>query len=661
MGKSGAGRKIFPAYPFFHHKWRLCMLKRSVSAALVTGTTVIASAAAVAIGGPANAAVHPKAVPNTKPAWTAHAAHLGAASSKSSVKARVYLAPQGGLAALKARALAVSTPGDSAYHKFLSAAQYKAQYAPTASSVQSVEAWLKAAGLKVTGVGAGNRYVSVSGTVAAAEKAFGTQIERYRHKGQDVQAPASSVTVPAAVSADVLTVSGLDTTPKKATTASTPKAPPPAGFRNARPCSLYYGQIQAKYQADYSTPLPTFNGSTLAYAPCGYTGPQFRAAYEGNSELDGSGVTVAITDAYASKFMAKDAQKYAINHGDGSYAPGQYTENLPASFNRQSLCGPSGWYGEEALDVEAIHAMAPAANIRFYASASCFDDDFLDTLGRVVDEDQAQIVSNSWGDVENNESPDSVAAYEQVFLQGAIEGISFTYSSGDNGDELENTGIKQADYPTSDPYVTAVGGTSTAIGKSGNLAWETGWGTVKYSLSGDGQSWNPVGYLYGAGGGESALFNQPGYQNGTVPGAYRGVPDVAMDADPNTGMLIGITQAFPEGNHYDEYRIGGTSLASPLFAGMTALALQSAGSAQGLLNPAIYANQADFTDVKGAPKAAGDVRVDYANGVDASGGLLYSVRTFNQDSSLKVKKGWDEVTGVGSPNTGWLTAFGGGA
>jgi subtilase family serine protease len=129
-----------------------------------------------------------------------------------------------------------------------------------------------------------------------------------------------------------------------------------------------------------------------------------------------------------------------------------------------------------------------------------------------------------------------------------------------------------------------------------------------------------------------------------------------MDADPNTGMLIGLTQAFPEGNHYDQYRIGGTSLASPLFAGLTALTLEHAGASLGLLNPVIYANQAAFSDVVNTPNQLGDVRVDFANGLDASGGLKYSVRTFGQDSSLALKKGYDEVTGVGAGTAAWITA-----
>ena len=138
------------------------------------------------------------------------------------------------------------------------------------------------------------------------------------------------------------------------------------------------------------------------------------------------------------------------------------------------------------------------------------------------------------------------------------------------------------------------------------------------------------------------------------------MPDVGLDADPNTGMLIGITQRFPEGTQYGEYRIGGTSLASPLFAGMTALSLQNGATAgAGLLNPTIYDNAGSgmFTDIAGAPADKGVVRSDFANGLDSSAGMLYSVRTFNQDSSLKTTAGWDDVTGVGSPNPGWLDVF----
>jgi subtilase family serine protease len=590
------------------------------------------------------------------PTWTASATHLGAARPGAAASARVYLAPRGGLAAVARAAAAMATRGSATYHRFLTPAQYQARFGPTAATVHAVSSYLRSSGLQVTGVGAGNRYVAVKGTVAAAERAFSVRLARYVHDGRTVQAPTSLVKVPARLAPSILTVSGLDTTPHIVK----PAAQYPAGFRNARPCSAYYGQIPAATKADGTTALPTFDGQTLPYAVCGYTGPQFRSAYEHDSRLDGTGVTVAITDAYAAPTIAADASRYALRNGDRAYARGQFVQTLPRSFTHSHVCGSTGWYGEETLDVEAVHAMAQGAKIHYYASASCFDSDFLDTLARVVDDGDAQLVSNSWGDIEANETPDNIAAYEAVFLQGQAEGISFMFSSGDNGDELAATGTKQADYPTSDPYVVSVGGTSTAIGQSGNLLFQTGWGTEKYSLSADGSTWNPLGFLYGAGGGTSTIFPRPSYQDGATSSAFRQDPDVAMDADPTTGMLVGETQRFPNGTvMYDEYRIGGTSLACPLFAGMTALALQHAGGdGVGDLNTVIYDHAGAFTDVAGSPPDEGNVRADFANGVDSSAGIVYSVRTFNQDSSLELTSGYDLVTGLGVPNTGWLTAIG---
>ena len=626
------------------------------AAVLAVGAAAIVLGTAGSLG-VAHAASGRQAIANTRPAWLNHATNQGHASPGAAVNARIYLTPNGGMAKLRQFALAVSTPGSAQFRHFLKPSQYFQRFGTTGGTVAAVKSWLTGAGLNVTGVEAHNRWLDVSGSVAHAEAAFGVTINRYKHNGFSVQAPAGALSAPAGVASSVLAVSGVDTTPSIVKPDTQKPAPPEPGFRNAAPCSAYYGQKLA-------TTLPAFDGHTLPYAPCGYTGPQFRSAYEGGTALDGTGVTVAITDAYASPNIASDASTYAARNGDRAYAAGQFSQSMPGSFTRvndgQRQCAMSGWYGEETLDVEAVHAMAQGAKIRYYASKSCYDSDFLDTFARINNEASAQIVTNSWDGVEAGLKSSTAAAYEQAFLQGAAEGISYMFSSGDDGDELASTGLVQTDYPASDPYATAVGGTSTAIGATGALSWETGWGTEKYTLSSNAKSWDPLGFLYGAGGGESSLFAQPSYQAGITPAGARGVPDVGMDADPTTGMLVGETQTFPDGVYYDQYRIGGTSLSSPLFAGMTALAFQHAGGGVGLLNPTIYANASTgaFTDVAGSPPDEGNVRVDFANGVDASGGLLYSVRTFNQDSSLDVGPGWDNVTGLGSPNVGWLTAVG---
>ncbi len=208
-----------------------------------------------------------------------------------------------------------------------------------------------------------------------------------------------------------------------------------------------------------------------------------------------------------------------------------------------------------------------------------------------------------------------------------MQGMSLMFSSGDNGDELQKTGIKQADTSASDPDITAVGGTADAIGPDAKFEFQTGWGINKYTpqqrpevLDADsGSSPAPVAAARRCTTGRH-------YQQGVVPGSYgsgRQVPDVAMDADSTTGMLVGLTQKFSDGKYYDEFRLGGTSLASPLFAGMTALAAQHAGGRVGFLNPALYkqAGSSVLTDIKGTPKDAGNVRVDFVNGEDASDGL----------------------------------------
>jgi len=623
---------------------------------MIVGVAAIVAGTAGSLG-TAHAASGRQAIPNTRPAWLNHAQNLGRAAPGASVDARIYLTPNGGMAKLEQFALAVSTPGNAQYRHFLTPSQYFQRFGTTNSTVSAVKSWLTGAGLRVTATESHNRWIEVRGNVAQAEAAFGVSIDRYQHNGMTVQAPTGALSAPSTTASSVLTVLGVDTTPMTVQPATKKPPPPEPGFHNAPPCSTYYGENMA-------TSLPQFEGQTLPYAPCGYVGTQFRSAYEGSTELDGTGVTVAITDAYGSPNIASDAETYAENNGDRPYARGQLSQFVASPLTRvnfgQRQCAANSWYGEETLDVEAVHAMAQGARIRYYGAASCYDADFLDTFARVNDDDAAQIVTNSWGSTELGTRSTTIAAYEQAFLQGAAEGITYMFSSGDDGDESLSTGVVQPDYPTSDPYATAVGGTATAIDAAGAIAWQTGWGTLKYGLSSDGTSWDPLGFLYGSGGGESLLFGQPAYQAGITPSGARGVPDVAMDGDVTTGMLIGETQTFPDGAHYDQYRIGGTSLSSPLFAGMTALAVQHAGSAVGLLNPSIYANAATgvFTDVSGPGPDPGNVRVDFANGLDASDGLLYSVRTFDQDTSLAVGLGWDDVTGLGTPNPGWLTALG---
>ncbi|MCK1821031.1 S53 family peptidase [Streptomyces sp. XM83C] len=641
---------------------------RSNRAKLRAGASLAATlpllAGALALGIPAHAAdgAHRDALAGTKPAWATAKADKGAAPDSAQVSARVYLAGRDA-AGLAAYARAVSDPSSASYGRYLTPAQAQARFGATPAQVAAVKAWLTSAGLKVTAVTA--HYVAVSGDVAAAERAFGTQLHTYAKGGATYRAPASTASAPADVADAVLTVTGLDNAPHKAKHKD--QLPPPdAVFRNAGPFSSYHG-------SNVATTLPRAYGQRIPYAVQGYTGRQLRAAY-GAGRYTGKGVRIAITDAYASPTIAYDVATYAKKHGDAAWRTGQLRQVLPGAYSRTEECGAAGWYGEETLDVEAVHALAPDAQVTYVGAASCYDDDLLDSLSKIVDNHLADIVSNSWGDIEANQTPDLAAAYDQVFQFGAVEGIGFYFSSGDDGDEVAATGTKQVDTPANSAWVTAVGGTSLAVGKGDKYLWETGWGTTKATLSADGRSWTgfPGAFTSGAGGGTSRTVAQPYYQKGVVPNALaransaqgnRVVPDIAAIADPNTGFLVGQTQTFPDGaQRYSEYRIGGTSLAAPVIAGVQALAQEAnGGRALGFANPAIYARSGTkaYHDVTDRPTGRGlaVARVDYVNGHDAADGLTTSVRTLGNDSSLKAVKGYDDVTGVGSPAAGYVRSY----
>ncbi|MCH0564985.1 MULTISPECIES: protease pro-enzyme activation domain-containing protein [unclassified Streptomyces] len=642
---------------------------RSNRARMRAGVSLAATlpmlAGALAVGIPAAHAaegVHRNTLAGTKPAWATAGADKGATSNSAQVSARVYLAGRDA-AGLAAYARAVSDPSSPEYGRFLTADRARARFGASKAQIDAVKSWLTSAGLKVTGVT--QHYVSVRGDVAAAERAFGTQMHNYAKSGRTYRAPAASATVPADLAGAVLTVTGLDNAPHKADHKD--QLPPPDSvFRNSGPFSSFYGSRTARA-------LPDAYGRKIPYAVKGYTGRQLRSAY-GAGRYTGKGVRIAITDAYASPTIAFDAASYAKKHRDARWTTGQLRQSLPGGYTHTEECGAAGWYGEETLDVEAVHAVAPAAQVTYVGAASCYDDDLLDSLGKIVDNHLADIVSNSWGDIEANQTPDLAAAYDQVFQFGAVEGIGFYFSSGDNGDEVAHTGTKQVDTPANSAWVTAVGGTSLAVGKHNKYLWETGWGTERAALAADGKSWTdfPGAFTSGAGGGTSRTVAQPSYQKGVVPDALakannaagnRVVPDIAAIADPNTGFLVGQTQTFPDGSQrYSEYRIGGTSLAAPVIAAVQALAQQAhGGKALGFANPAIYARYGSkaYHDVTDNPTGTGlaVARVDYANGYNAADGLITSVRSLGKDSSLKAVKGYDDVTGVGSPDRGYVQSY----
>ena len=625
-----------------------------------------------------------EAIAGTRPAWAtaARQVHRPAALAvvtRAAMTVNVYLSSRDP-AGLAAFAAAASTPGSRRYGHYLSARQTMARFGPDPVAVGAVERWLTGAGLTVTKVSAQiGGYVRVRGSAAAMAKAFDVTFGAFRGPdGATARAPRQAASAPAVVAADVLSVSGLDS----ATHFAKPydSLPPPGqNYWIAPPCSRYYAE-------DIAWNTPRAYGRHQPYTNCGYTPAQVRGAYGVTSSgMTGKGQTVAIVDAYASPTMLGDADEYAAVTGDAKFAPGQYKQYLAGNWEYQAAgeCGAPGWYGEETLDVEEAHGMAPAANVDYVGASSCSDSDLEAALAFVVSNDLASIVTDSWG--EPYDTATLVPVYDELFWAGAAEGIGFFFSSGDSGYEspAENplSDRTQVDFPTSSPYVTSVGGTSLAIGKSGNYEFETAWGTLLDPLSASGKSWafTPPGeypqyYDGSGGGGVSTAFTQPFYQQGVVPHALathlpdgatstvamRVVPDVSALADPSTGFLVGETLYQPDGTTlaFSLSRIGGTSLASPTWAGIEADAQQAAGHRFGFANPLIYLLHGTraFHDVTGRPCGSGylaEVRNNYTDPYTRTGPLITYLRALGIDgegaAALPAVNGYDDATGVGSP------------
>jgi subtilase family serine protease len=623
---------------------RLRITRRTIGVLSVVALSV-PFAASAAMGAPSSHRVN---VSGTKPAWAQAAQAVGAPSAASRISFNVAL-PLRNAANAESLLQSVSSPSSASYGKYLSAAQFNGKYAPTAASVSAVRKFLIGAGLKVSGVAAGNRWVSASGTVAQINKAFATSIRTYNVKGQRRNAPASTLSVPSSIASDVIAVSGLTQAlahPNVVKPDSGSVQPADSTPVNPSACSTYWNQYQQTMPEAYGkTSFPTYI--------CGYSPKQLRSAYDVQSAVshgtNGKGVTVAIIDAYDSPTILADANQYATIEGDAPFKAGQFIDTSdPSAFDLQDECGD--WSTEETLDVEAVHGMAPGATVHFFGANDC-DAGIDDALNTVVQTHAASIVSNSYGYNTEELDPAEIQLEHSIFLQGDLEGMGFYFSSADDGDNAAVDGVNapEPSYSSSDPLVTGVGGTSLAISSKNSYQFETGWGSVRDYVDYSGATGvyeDPLpGVFYaGAGGGVSTLFTEPWYQKGTVPNslatsrggpAMRVDPDISADADPYTGFAYGQTVdgVFAIGG------VGGTSLACPLIAGIQADASTHRLFPIGFANPLLYATGGfTFRDVT-PPSSTIAVTRRTAS----------ALVTLNEDTSLTVTKGYDDVTGIGTP------------
>jgi subtilase family serine protease len=660
-------KKVVDAFLFFRKipaSLQIQTMKRLLAVSLTLCSVAVTI---VALAAPAARST----LKGSKPSWATPQNYVSAANASDKLGFRVYLGWNNPTGA-EALARAVSDPRSKSYRHYLTPAQFRQQFAPNASQVAQVQNWLTSQGFTLVYTPKNNHFVSATGTVGQAQAAFGASFGMYKAQGVTLRSPNADVSIPSSLAGMVSGVIGLDQSaffvqPYNRVDGN---APPAGGFRNSPPFSTYWGQLTSPYK--YPTGFGPAGGSDPTYAPwnvIGHTPAQIKGAYNISYSYDGAGQTVAIIDAFASPTILSDVNKWSSNRdlpqfGQCQFNPcvgisaGSFTQVVaPGTYNfpQNPYFDPQGWYGEETLDVESVHGMAPNANIVYVGSANNWQD--LDAaMNHVVDNHLAQIVSNSYGWNGENVPTGFIKPFNDTLIQAAAEGIGVYFASGDSGDETSVLGYASADWPASSPWVTAVGGTALGVGPSPSYTRlvETGWGQMTYrSCNATTGVCSTRSFGGGSGGGYSVIFAEPQYQiDAGLSFSGRGVPDVAALGMPTTGYIVGQTQTFPDGTYYDEYRLGGTSLSCPIVAGIMALSDEQSG-VHGFANYFFYVGTQQggppsFYDVDS--HKTGIARRDFNNGVDATGGTTDSVRTcddYTGSPTQHTNMGWDNVTGLG--------------
>ena len=639
---------------------RMRLLAAATSAAVVT---------ALSVGGAGLAQAAPKPAETTLAgsvaAFTSHTRATGTVAGTQRLTVQLWLAPR--TAAAQAFATAVSTPGSALFHHYLSPAAYTARFGASRAEATRVETWLRGQHFTAVHTDAQRNYVRATGSVAAIDAAFHTQLNTYQsshavNAGRyTLRANARPVSLPASLAASVLGVTGLDNAapsmPLVTPAGKTLTSAHAAAGATGTPCSSYYGQHMA-------TGLPEKYGTTsFPTIICGYSGTMMRSAYGANWTNTGQGATVALVELGLTKDMFLTLQDYDAANG----LPAPSSQNYEELSLGANNCGDP-FDLEEQLDVEISHAMAPDARQIVVGGDGCNQGDF--GLQGLFDADIAVLdgagglplataASNSWGSG-GERQPASISNIEHAYLmESASVGVGMYFSSGDGSGVL---------CPACDPFATAVGGTSLGIGKTGSRLFETGWSTGDY-LEKNGK-WVLQGEDGAAGGGPSTLYAQPAYQQGVVPtslGTTRSSPDLAANADAFTGTALGLlkfSKTAPPA--YQQIPIGGTSESAPLVAGIVTAAQQGVSTSLGFINPAIYqlAGTGAFLDTlpltSHSPALDRGVECDILEFANICGGPkqpTQNLTTFD-DQNPKMAgytgqvtlPGFDNMTGLGVPD-----------
>lgn len=336
--------------------------------------------------------------------------------------------------------------------------------------------------------------------------------------------------------------------------------------------------------------------SRLSY----YSPTDLKTSYNFPPGLNGSGQKVAFIEL-GGGFVQADLNRFFNQRGISSVPTVHFVSvdggtNSPTNANSDDI--------EVMLDLTVAIGVANGIIPYVYMAPNTING-FVDAINRAVT-DRVNIISISWGAPEDQWSTPAINAMNAAFSAAIAAGISVFAAAGDSGSSDGERG-NHVDFPASSPYVTGCGGTNLATNSSNVWINETVWHSN-----------------YGAtGGGLSAKFTMPSYQNGTgIAGNKRGVPDVAGVADPASGILVPCDGA--------NYVVGGTSAVAPLWAGITAVMNQGLNRHLGFLNPLIYPVFLHYTGAfNNAP--------------------LHDV-TIGNNGAFSAKRGWDSCTGCGTPN-----------
>ena len=427
-------------------------------------------------------------------------------------------------------------PADPAYHHFLTPAQFTEQFAPSQADYNAVISWANSQGISVTATSSNRHLVQLSATAGAVASALHTQMGRYvSSTGREYRSPEQGIAVNADIARRISGFAGLSTA--------------------------------ALWHANYLSKPQWLASKAVGSGPSGGMSPaDIRTAYGLASEAEnGSGQTIAVVELAA--YAAADINAYTDYFGL-SRAP---LQNVIVSGG--AAADPNGSI-EATLDVELIAAMAPTAGSIAVYEAPNTETGVLAAYNQIAVDDTARQVSTSWGLDEASAGSTVLQSEYAIFQQYAAQGQSLYASAGDYG-AYDNGKTISVDDPASQPYVTGAGGTSLTTASAGG-AWSAE------------TTWNSGSIANGAGGGGiSNVWPTPGYQTGVsgITGATRNVPDVSLDADPNTGYAIYVNGAWQV--------YGGTSCCSPLWAAFNALVSErrvaNGSAALGFANPRLYA------------------------------------------------------------------------